>query len=396
MLVAVWRGGGRPPTKQKNNVMVSGVKNDHANTPPSQENDKNQEIEKQEPPKNQHIRKRKIDNLTAFFEEKLEDKEEKRQKTTPLVPQPTTKPPPHPTNKHLRNKPKFGEYIRRLSEINPDLELKKPCSKPENKLEIEEYKINLPKLKKPTLILDVKPTTPNPDLIKPSRTSQPTKPQEYRINLPPLKKPTLTLESKPTMANLEPKSTNEKPETKPIKKTIHLNPPPTKLDTKPKPKSKNTRKKPINTPENQPSIKIFTKQETPSPPPPVPNTNHQNTNTNQDQMKTKTKNRTMKPKNEKSSGTTPEKASKMDIRLFLTKKKAERLEKIKSVNNQANPRAKPEIDVRSENTIIFDKPLTPEFQGENIIGSDTRLCMMKNEGDKTLESRTDLIGRTQH
>ena len=65
----------------------------------------------------------------------------------------------------------------------------------------------------------------------------------------------------------------------------------------------------------------------------------QYTNTNQDQMKTKTKNRTIKPKNEKSSGTTPEKASKMDIRLFLTKKKAERLEKIKSVNNQANPRS---------------------------------------------------------
>ena len=114
-------------------------------------------------------------------------------------------------------------------------------------------------------------------------------------------------------------------------------------------------------------------------------------------MKTKTKNRTMKPKNEKSSGTTPDKASKtMDIRLFLTKKRAERLEKIKSVNNQANPQAKPEINVRSENTIIFDKPLTPEFQGENTKGIDTGLCMMKNEGDKTLESRTDLIGRTQH
>ena len=73
-------------------------------------------------------RKRKLVSITAFFEN-LETKEQKRQK--PSIPTKTNKPTtletkPLNENPPVRKlKPLFGDYIRKLSEINPKLEVKK-------------------------------------------------------------------------------------------------------------------------------------------------------------------------------------------------------------------------------------------------------------------------------
>ena len=462
-----WPGGGGRSPNRKNNAMALGVTMDHifplsqdkqaeGNHKKTQEN-KPKQFENEKPAKpnlgaipkvktnienkpddqkptpqetkpeenhpettNTINRKRKLVSITAFFEN-LETKEQKRQK--PSIPTKTNKPTtletkPLNENPPVRKlNPLFGDYIRKLSEINPKLEVKKihaNTTKPPNKTQPNQIPPPEPKptnppptqkllslkpppeikpevkatktyLKEPKLILNTTkpktklqpnqtPTNQTTPELKPTPTHEINPEEKYKIRIPPLKKPTLVVKET-TMNQIEPRPTNPPPPSKHLK----LQPPPI---TKPPEKTNNQRKqriKPAIESKNQTSMKTFLKPNPQLPTlnqptttqtstsvrssKPTPETN-QNT-TEKNKLET---NQTKRYNQTKTKKTNAGNQVQLDIRSILARKKLERDEKLKKRTTLFTPSADPDISVHPSDQAQNQPCSNVEFPGEKSLG----------------------------
>ena len=263
------------------------------------------------------------------------------------------------------------DKITNQAEPEPTNQQPTPKQKPlpSKKTKIEEtYKITIPPLKKPTLI--VKENT-NQAEIKPTNPTPTGKPLE-------LKPPPTT---KPPQSNSKP----NKPKTKPITEN--------KLPLKPS--TKPNQHLPI---ENQP-----TKPETSTPErisKPTPETSQKKT-TKPDKNQTKKKNNNAKTKPETNSdytstgkkNTTEKKPVQMDIRSLLAKKKLERLEKLKLMATTTNTSADCDISVHPSHQALLKPSSNNETSGAVILGEKKLNSMVRNGvGSSSETSKSDNSG----